>query len=278
LLQRSASPEELAHWSARLQRGEAKWTGLIWQLLCSAELQQLHPDWSLPRDPTQVLNALHLARCQLVRTELPTAQVIADLGGACAHSIAGALLWMGYPHPAHEVTIVDLPPDQRMFVEKFDYLQNESTNWIEIGHTRVRYIHAPMTELSALADNSLDMLWLGQSIEHITQAEARRVYAEALRVLKPGGYFCLDTPNRTITRLQSPLGYIHPEHKYEYRPAELAAHLTQAGLEVKRVLGVCPMPRSARTGRLYLQEILDHPEVSPDADSAYFFYIESVKP
>ncbi|CAG0978376.1 partial putative S-adenosylmethionine-dependent methyltransferase/MSMEI_2290, partial [Anaerolineae bacterium] len=240
--------------------------------------QQRHRDWSLPRDPVLVLNALHLGRCQLVRTELPAAEVLADLGGACAHSIAGALLWMGYPHPVREVTIVDLPPDQRMFVEKFDYLQNETTDWIEAGRTRVRYIHAPMTDLSVLADSSVDMLWLGQSIEHITQAEARRVYAEALRVLKPGGYFCLDTPNRAITRLQSPIGFIHPEHRHEYRPAELANQLTQAGLVVKRVLGICPMPRSARAGRLYLQEILDHPEVSANADSAYFFYIESVKP
>ncbi len=277
-VQRPARSDELTHWSAALQHGEAKWTGLIWQLLCSAEMQQLHPDWSLPRDPVRIRDALHYARCVLVRTELPAAEVIADLGGACTESIAGALLWMGYPHPAREITIVDLPPDRRLFAEKFHHLATETADWIETDHTRVRYIHTAMTDLSALADNSLDLLWLGQSIEHITQAEARRVYVEALRVLKPGGYFCLDTPNRTITRLQSPLGYIHPEHKYEYRPAELADQLTQAGFVVKRVLGVCPMPRSARAGRLYLQEILDHPEVSPEAASAYFFYVECIKP
>ncbi|CAG0927778.1 putative S-adenosylmethionine-dependent methyltransferase/MSMEI_2290 [Thermoflexales bacterium] len=278
VLNRAAQPDEQARWVTSIRRGETKWTGIVWQLLCSNELQQLHSDWSLPRDPMQVQHALHQARCSLVRTELPAADTIADLGGACTEAISGALLWMGYPHPAREITIIDLPPSNRMFADTFNYIAAETANWIEVGQTRIRYIHTVMTDMSGLADASVDMLWLGQSIEHITQAQARQVYGEALRVLKPGGYFCLDTPNRTLTRLQSSFGYIHPEHKHEYRPAELAHQLTRAGLVVKRTLGVCPMPYSVRRQRFYPQEILDHGEVSPDAASSYFFYIESVKP
>ena len=278
VLNRAAQPDEQARWATLLQQGEIKWTGIVWQLLCSDELQQLHPDWSLPRDPVQVQHALHHARCLLIRTELPAADTIVDLGGACTESISGALLWMGYAHPAREITIIDLPPARRMFAGTFKHMAAETINWIEAGQTRVRYIHTGMTDMSGVADASVDMLWLGQGIEHITQAQARQVYSDALRVLKPGGYFCLDTPNRALTRLQSPFGFIHPEHMHEYQPAELAQQLTCAGLVVKRTLGICPMPHSVRRQRFYPQEILDHTEVSPDAAISYFFYIECMKP
>jgi ubiquinone/menaquinone biosynthesis C-methylase UbiE len=277
LLLRSVSPSELATWMQSLQRGEAKWTGLIWQILCSDEFQTLHSDWSLPYDPIRVQNALHAARCLLIRHELPSAHRIVDLGGACTESIAGALLWMGYPHPAQEITIIDLPPQTRMFADHYHHLESEHRDWIEVEGTRVRYIHASMTDLSSVADESIDLLWMGQSIEHITQAQARHVYAEARRVLKPGGYFCLDTPNRDVTRLLYPFSYIHPEHKHEYTVTELLKNLAEAGFNVKRTLGICPLPRSTKEGRLYLREIPEHVELSENASMAYFFYIESIK-
>ncbi len=278
LLKRPASSSELARWMQSLQSSEAKWTGLIWQILCSDELQNLHPDWSLPYDQNRVQNALHVARCLLIRHELPSAHRIVDLGGACTESIAGSLLWMGYPHRAQEITIIDLPPQTRMFADNYRYVGSENAAWIEVEGTRVRYIHASMTDMSSVADESIDMLWMGQSIEHITLAQARQVYVEARRVLKPGGYFCLDTPNRDVTRLQYPFSYIHPEHKHEYTVIELQKHLAEAGFNIRRTLGICPLPRSTQKGRLYLREIPEHLELSDNASIAYFFYIESIKP
>jgi SAM-dependent methyltransferase len=251
---------------------------LIWQILCSDEFQNLHPDWSLPYDPDRVQTALHTARCQLIRHELPSAHKIVDLGGACTESIAGALLWMGYPHAAQEITIIDLPPQTRLFADSYHYLERESTAWIDVEGARVRYVHASMTDMSAVTDESIDLIWMGQSIEHISLAQARQVYVEAQRVLKPGGYFCLDTPNRDVTRLQYPFSYIHPEHKHEYRVPELARQLVEAGFDLKRTLGICPLPRSTKQGRLQLREILEHVELTDHAGIAYFFYLESTKP
>jgi SAM-dependent methyltransferase len=273
LLQRSVDPEERETWTGQLQRGEINLTGFIWQLLCSSEFQDLHPDWSLPRDPSRVWQALHKARCLLVQNELPTAHTVVDLGGASTESLSGGLLWMGYPHPVREVTIIDLPLSKRMGVDTYRYAASESADWMKAGCTRVRYIHTSMTDMSALAEESVDMVWAGQSIEHISKAEADRVYAEAMRVLKLEGHFCLDTVNRALTRLQYPLGYLHREHKHEYRMPELVKYVLEAGFNVRRVLGICPMPRSAQSGRFYPQEILDHVELSEDAETAYFFYI-----
>lgn len=278
LLERPVDPEELETWTGQLQRGEINGTGFIWQLLCSSEFQDLHPDWSLPRDPALVRQALHGARCLLVQKELPAADTVVDLGGACTESLSGALLWMGYPHPVREVTIVDLPPAKRMEVDAYRYAASERVDWMEVGCTRVRYLHTSMTDMSALAERSVDMVWAGQSIEHVTRAEADRVFVEAMRVLKPEGPFCLDTVNRALTRLEHPLGYMHREHKHEYRVPELVKSILEAGFDVKRVLGICPMPRSAQSGRFYPQEILDHAELSEHAETAYCFYVESIKP
>jgi SAM-dependent methyltransferase len=134
-----------------------------------------------------------------------------------------------------------------------------------------------MVNMSGLADESADMVWSGQSIEHITREEAHHVYAEVMRVLKPGGHFCLDTPNRTLTRLHNPRGFIHPEHKIEYTVPELVLYLTQAGFKVNRTIGMCPMVRSLRKRLFYPQELVENAELTDHAESSYLFYVESVK-
>jgi predicted SAM-dependent methyltransferase len=68
---------------------------------------------------------------------------------------------------------------------------------------------------------------------------------EAHRILRPGGAFCLDTPNRLLTRLHTAWcggGFIHPEHKYEYEPDELREELKRAGFVISRSKGICAMP------------------------------------
>src|ERR1700759_462420 len=82
-----------------------------------------------------------------------------------------------------------------------------------------------------------DMVSSGANIEHITPAEAGRVLAEARRVLKPGGVLALDTPNANLTRLQQD-AFIDPDHKYEYRHAEMAAMLRGNGFVIERAMGI----------------------------------------
>ena len=61
--------------------------------------------------------------------------------------------------------------------------------------------------------------------------------AEAHRVLKPGGILALDTPNANLTRLQQE-AFIDPDHKYEYRHAEMAAMLRGNGFVIERAMGI----------------------------------------
>jgi predicted SAM-dependent methyltransferase len=220
---------------------------------------------------------LHSLRCKLVQ-QLPPAEVIVDLGGAAGPVIEGALLWMGYPHAPREITIIDLPPDRRMFATDFTYIDKETTEWLVFGPTRVRYLHQSMTDLFGIADESVDMVWLGESIEHITLIEAGQMFREIWRVLKPGGYFCLDTPNRNITKIQSPDQLIHPEHKLEYTIRQLTNYLSEAGFKIIQVMGLGPMPKAAQSGVFNWFELVRNAHFSDNAEICYLFYVQCTKP
>ena len=86
------------------------------------------------------------------------------------------------------------------------------------------YRYHSMTDLSSYESASFDLVYSGQSIEHVTQAPGDSVLSQVRRVLKPGGFLALDTPNAKLTRLQQD-AYIDPDHKYEYSHEEMAAML-----------------------------------------------------
>lgn len=218
---------------------------------------------------------LHEVRMQLIRTHLPPAATIVDLGGAAVDHPQGALLAMGYPYRPEELWIVDLPPEKRFT----GAARAETVSHMVTQHgTRIHYVYHSMTDLDFLADASVDLVVSGESIEHVTEAEAHRVCREVYRVLKPGGYFCLDTPNARLTRLQSPHAMIHPEHKKEYQVHELLAILRQWGFEIVEVLGICPMVQSIRTGIFRYHEIMENPVLTEQAEDSYLFFVKARKP
>jgi len=56
------------------------------------------------------------------------------------------------------------------------------------------------------------------------------------RVLAPGGWFCLDTPNGPVWRLRS-AALMNADHKIEYSAKELQAKLEASGFESSRPRG-----------------------------------------
>jgi hypothetical protein len=67
-------------------------------------------------------------------------------------------------------------------------------------------------------------------------------------------------------------GYIHPEHKYEYTPAELMEELENAGFDIVESLGVCDMPFSSGTGRFDSRDIIVGAGLTRSLDTAYIQY------
>ena len=90
---------------------------------------------------------------------------------------------------------------------------------------------------------------------------------EAFRVLAPGGWFCLDTPNGPVWRLRSDELMNH-DHKIEYGAGELAAKLERAGFEVTECKGLNLMQRGVAAGASTRPRRARTPACSPPPRSA----------
>ena len=142
---------------------------------------------------------------------------------------------MGYPYPFDELTVVDLPSEDRHAL----YRDESRPDTVETPQGLVTYRYHSMTDLRSYPSGSFDLVYSGQSIEHVTRRQAGGVLSQVRRVLRPGGILALDTPNRRLTRLQQD-AFIDPDHKYEYSHPELAAMLRGTGFVIERAVGMSP--------------------------------------
>jgi SAM-dependent methyltransferase len=227
LLGRPPDDHGLRHFEARLGKRVISRPALLSTLIDSQE-------FSRSRLYTNLGTSIHEGRARFVRS-LPPAKRIVDLGGSCQGSRKGAMVELGYPYPFDRLTIVDLPDQERHELYRRDGGAEVDAVETELGP--VDYLYQSMTTLEPLAADSVDLAYSGQSIEHVTVADAQRVYAEVLRVLKPGGLFALDTPNARVTRLQQD-DFIDPDHKHEYTHEELSRDLHGAGFEILEAKGI----------------------------------------
>lgn len=207
------------------------------------------------------LYLIHAARVKLVSQLLPPARMILDIGGA-----NGTLHDMGYPYDFTELIVVDLPPEERCEMYRNLKLESRKT---DKGPISVLYTN--MTTLSAIDDASIDMVWMGQAIEHVSEDDSFKVYQESHRVLRPGGWLCLDTPNRLITKIHTP-GLIHPEHKIEYVPEHLQRNLTSAGFVIIDEWGLCEMPQTAHTGTFHYSDFALGSGITKNVQDSYIQY------
>jgi ubiquinone/menaquinone biosynthesis C-methylase UbiE len=193
--------------------------------------------------------SLHLSRMMFVRS-LPAGQKILDLGGTALGNATGALVLMGYPYQFDDLVVIDLPSEERNELYQEDTAH--AVTQTKLGPVRYRY-HS-MVDLSDYADASVDLVYSGQSIEHVPLDVADVVLSEVRRVLKPGGYLALDTPNARVTRLQQ-AAFIDPDHEHEYTHAELESKLQGAGFEVVEAKGLNYAGPSLAAGRFDVSEV-----------------------
>ena len=215
------------------------------------------------------LNLIHVARIDMVRSLLPQGDIILDLGGANS-----PLYKMGYRHKFKRLYLIDLPPEARCDMYKEVMIDPSADG----GEVVIKY--SDMTHLSEFEDESVDLVWSGQSIEHVPREAGQRMCEAAYRVLKQGGSFCLDTPNRIITKIHtrdSGGGYIHPEHCIEYEPNELRRMLERAGFAVRKSLGVCEMKSTSRNNEFKYADFSVGKRLSDDVERCYIQFFHCVK-
>ena len=209
----------------QLESGALSPRQLVEWLIHSAE-------WAHAAPMTEFGPSLHYGRSVFIRS-LPRARRILDIGGAALGDPSGALILMGYPYPFDELVIVDLPSEERHPL----YRDESRPHSVETPHGLVTYRYHSMTDLSSYQSGTFDLVYSGQSIEHVTRREADSVLSQVRRVLKPGGFLAIDTPNSKLTRLQQD-AYIDPDHKYEYSHREMSAMLRGNGFVIEQALGI----------------------------------------
>jgi SAM-dependent methyltransferase len=264
------APEEpaLERFQEMLNKGEQTWTSILWGIVHGDEFRVSYIS-------QLAMERLHQARVTLFTQHIPPGEVVVDLGGASSNTIDGALFAMGYPYTPRSLVIIDLPPENRFIKGP---LIEPGKPFVNARGTEVRYQHSSMSKLDTFASGTVDLVVSGESIEHVSEEEADAVIAEAYRILRPGGHFCLDTPNGRLTRIQSPHQLIHPEHQKEYFVGEFAAKLTATGFRIEKTLGICPLPRSLASGRFDYEEMLGNGGLDPNPEHSYLFFIHARKP
>ncbi|HUC05164.1 MAG TPA: methyltransferase domain-containing protein [Acidimicrobiales bacterium] len=265
ILDREPDPVGGPDYEARLATGALTRRSLAQALAHSEEFRR-----RVPID--NVLLSMHVSRCEFV-AGLPRAARILDLGGTHQGFADGALVHLGYPYPFERLVVVDLPVEERD--EIYQGGSDGAAVLSELGP--VEFAFHSMVDLDRYADDSFDMIYSGQSIEHVSPADGDTVVREALRVLAPGGWFCLDTPNGPVWRLRGEAVMNH-DHKVEYSASELAGKLERGGFEVREMKGLNLMRAGAAAGVFDEAEASAHPGVFSSAEECLLLAAVARKP
>ncbi|MFN0084907.1 MAG: class I SAM-dependent methyltransferase [Blastocatellia bacterium] len=141
---------------------------------------------------------------------------ILDVGGRKSHCTIGVPGW---------ITISDLPRRTEM-QERLNLGVTPSMSGLLLrNRSNIRAVVLDDMTRSELPDNSFDCVLAIEVLEHVEEDD--RFVAHAHRVLRPGGWFLMSTPNGDFLRNRN------PDHKRHYTRAQLTALLAKRFAEVE---------------------------------------------
>lgn len=266
LLRRDPDPVAWDHYAGAIRSGVWTRADIADRIRGSSEYRT-----QVPYGESSFFTSLHASRCEFV-LGLPPARRIVDIGGGHTTDGRGALVVLGYPYPFDELVIVDLPQERR-----HDLYRSEQYGDQRTAMGTVRYEYRSMSDLSFADDASVDLVYSGQSIEHVGEDEGDVALAEAFRVLEPGGHLALDTPNAAVCRLEQD-SFIDPDHKVEYTLDALTDKVTEAGFEVVTARGLNWGGTGIGRGIFDRSEVAAHNGIFYDAASCYLLALLCRKP
>jgi SAM-dependent methyltransferase len=265
VLDREPDASARAYFEPGLLDGTISRRGVAESLVHSEEFRRSAPI-------RNILLSMHVSRSEFVRG-MPKASRILDLGGTHQGHADGALVHLGYPYRFDRLLVVDLPSEERHEI----YQGGSAGSTVESPLGPVDFAFHSMTELGQYADASFDLVYSGQSIEHVTEEEGGLVFEQAYRVLAPGGWLCLDTPNGPAWRVKSN-ELMNDDHKIEYSGDQLSANVERAGFEVLEIKGLNYMGEALARGEFDEVEASANPGVFAAADDCLLLALIARKP
>lgn len=98
----------------------------------------------------------------------------------------------------------------------------------------VTFFNRPATDLSVLGDESVDVVFTSNFLEHLaTKEDCGRVFEEVRRVLRPGGRFILLGPNIRFAYREY---WDYFDHRLPLSDRSLAEGLTATGFRLEKVI------------------------------------------
>ena len=140
----------------------------------------------------------------------------------------------------------------------------------------VRWLRATADHLESIDSASVDLVYAGQTAEHLWASELTGFLLGARRILRPDGWLVLDSPNRLVTEH---LRWSHGGHTVELSTGEMEELLALAGFTVRVRRGLWRCRFGDRV--LELEEGLDDPALTlrrslPGApDDCFVWWIEA---
>ena len=163
VLDREPDADGGAEYVQKLEDGELSRHGVAEALAHSEEFRRRVPIGD-------VLLSMHVSRSHFV-SGLPPAARILDLGGTHQGLPDGALVHLGYPYPFERLVVVDLPADERDAIYRGG--STGETVHSELGP--VEFAFHSMVDLSRYEDASFDLVYSGQTIEHVSASDGDAV-------------------------------------------------------------------------------------------------------
>ncbi|MDX2031477.1 MAG: methyltransferase domain-containing protein [Blastocatellia bacterium] len=141
---------------------------------------------------------------------------ILDVGGRKSHCTIGVPGW---------ITVSDLPRETAVQKQLNLGVTPEMASLLLENRSNVRAVVFDDMARSTLPDEAFDCVMAIEVLEHVEEDD--RFVAHARRVLKPGGWFLMSTPNGDF------LPNRNPDHKRHYTREQLAALLANHFEEVE---------------------------------------------
>lgn len=203
-------------------------------------------------------------------------KTILDIGGSSPNIKEGALIELGYKHRPKELYIFDKPVNEQYWgTPKYDQMQKYDFKW---GTLTNFYGYAEeIHECEELTNLKFDCVFMGQVIEHLKPEKLNGILSWIKLHLKDDGHFIFDTPNRAITKIQSPNKLIDEDHKYEYTPLELKKILEKHGLAVINETGIVDMPDTYTTKTFNPLESYETSQINSNPQTSYLFAFDCMK-